>query len=188
MSCCPVDAVPDAGEHLALRDGAPLLLRTTLHPAGASVVATAMPDRQWAGIARYDLLPGPTEYAATGAPAAELVVSVASAWQGRGLGTVLVRRLAAQARAQQIYRFTMAVRTDNAATLALLRVLNAEVSVVDRVAGQVRYLVALQAFCELCGKSIDWPSPAAHARRVCDDCVRAYLPKIQARLAEPWWC
>jgi NMD protein affecting ribosome stability and mRNA decay len=95
--------------------------------------------------------------------------------------------LAARAREQQIYRFTMVVRNDNAAMLALLRGVNAEVSVVDRAAGRVRYQVALQAFCELCGKTIDWPSPTTHARRVCDDCVRAYLPKIQARLDRPWW-
>ncbi len=56
---------------------------------------------------------------------AEVAYAVADDWQGHGVGTVLVDRLAADARAAGIERFTAEIRPDNAPSLALARRLKA---------------------------------------------------------------
>jgi GNAT superfamily N-acetyltransferase len=56
---------------------------------------------------------------------AEVAFAVADEWQGKGVGTVLVERLAADARAAGIKRFTAEVSADNAPSLALARRLKA---------------------------------------------------------------
>jgi RimJ/RimL family protein N-acetyltransferase len=53
--------------------------------------------------------------------AADLAVTVIDAWQGRGLGTELLTRLADRAREEGIRRFTALVVADNTAVLGLLR-------------------------------------------------------------------
>jgi len=53
--------------------------------------------------------------------AAEVAFAVADAWQSRGVGTVLVERLAADARAAGITSFTADVAPDNLRSRALLR-------------------------------------------------------------------
>ena len=53
--------------------------------------------------------------------AAEVAFEVADAWQSRGVGTLLVERLAADARAAGIRRFTADVAPDNLPSKALLR-------------------------------------------------------------------
>jgi GNAT superfamily N-acetyltransferase len=52
---------------------------------------------------------------------AEVAFAVADEWQGHGVGTVLVDRLAADARAAGIVRVRCDVRADNAPSLALCR-------------------------------------------------------------------
>jgi L-amino acid N-acyltransferase YncA len=47
--------------------------------------------------------------------------AVTDEWQGRGVGTLLVDRLAADARAAGITRFVADVQPDNAPSLALAR-------------------------------------------------------------------
>ncbi len=64
------------------------------------------------GIARYIRDPG--------TDSAEVAVTVEDAWQGRGLGTALLTRLAARARAAGIRRFTGLVLAENAPMLALM--------------------------------------------------------------------
>jgi len=59
--------------------------------------------------------------------AAEVAFAVADEWQGRGVGSVLVDRLAADARAAGIVRFTATVSEGNEPSLALLRRLRAQV-------------------------------------------------------------
>jgi GNAT superfamily N-acetyltransferase len=51
----------------------------------------------------------------------EIAFEVADAWQGRGVGTLLCERLAADARAAGIERFRGDVSPDNVASRALLR-------------------------------------------------------------------
>lgn len=52
---------------------------------------------------------------------AEVAFAVADAWQARGVGTLLVERLAADARAAGIRRFTADIAPDNLPSHALLR-------------------------------------------------------------------
>ncbi|MFL5952852.1 MAG: GNAT family N-acetyltransferase [Gaiellaceae bacterium] len=59
---------------------------------------------------------------------AEVAFAVADEWQGKGVGTVLVDRLAEDARAAGITRFRAEVRADNAPSLALVSRLRAAVA------------------------------------------------------------
>jgi RimJ/RimL family protein N-acetyltransferase len=52
---------------------------------------------------------------------AEAAVTVVDAWQGRGLGTALLERLAAHAREEGIREFTATLLSDNRAVLAIFR-------------------------------------------------------------------
>jgi GNAT superfamily N-acetyltransferase len=56
---------------------------------------------------------------------AEVAFAVTDEWQGKGVGTILVERLACDARAAGIERFTAEIRPDNAPSLALARRLQA---------------------------------------------------------------
>ena len=51
---------------------------------------------------------------------AEVAITVADDWQGRGLGKLMLNRLVERARQEQIRRFTALVSTDNHAMQALL--------------------------------------------------------------------
>jgi len=59
---------------------------------------------------------------------AEVAFAVADEWQGRGVGTVLIDRLAADARAAGIRRFVGTVSESNPRSLALLRRICAQVA------------------------------------------------------------
>jgi GNAT superfamily N-acetyltransferase len=78
-------------------------------------VLVAYVDREPVGIARL----------VRDGNVAEVAYAVVDEWQGHGVGTVLVDRLAADARAAGIERFTAEVRPDNAPSLALARRLEA---------------------------------------------------------------
>lgn len=71
-------------------------------------------DGAFVGIARYATGPGETE-------TADVAVVIADAWQGRGLGTLLMRELIARAAANGIARLTGTTLHDNPAARALLR-------------------------------------------------------------------
>jgi len=80
----------------------------------------------------------------TGDPqSAEIAVTVADEWQGRGLGAALLAQLARRARAEGIRRFTALVSADNEAMAGLLRSVNA--SPVHREYGTVEYEIPLAA-------------------------------------------
>jgi RimJ/RimL family protein N-acetyltransferase len=64
------------------------------------------------GVARYIREPG--------GDSAEVAVTIEDAWQGRGLGTVLLTRLAERARAAGIRRFTGLILAENAPMRALM--------------------------------------------------------------------
>ena len=55
-----------------------------------------------------------------GTDIAEIAVTVEDAWQGRGVGTALLTRLADRARAEEIRRFTGLLLADNEPARALL--------------------------------------------------------------------
>jgi RimJ/RimL family protein N-acetyltransferase len=69
--------------------------------------------------------------------AAEIAVTVADDWQGRGLGTALLVRLSDRARQEGIGRFTALAAADNLAVARLLARMGADV--VHREAGTLRY-------------------------------------------------
>jgi len=79
------------------------------HEALAAVTA----DGTTVGIARYIRLPQ--------AGTAELAVAVADQWQGRGLGSLLLDRIAARARAAGIRWLTVECLASNASIACLLR-------------------------------------------------------------------
>jgi GNAT superfamily N-acetyltransferase len=101
-------ADPGRGELVDLPDGSEVLLRSTgeavtaFDARGATELGTAWytPDRRRPG-------------------AAEAAVAVIDAWQGRGLGGVLLRRLSARAAAAGIRTFAASVQTDNPSMLRL---------------------------------------------------------------------
>ena len=75
---------------------------------------------------------------------AEIAVSVADCYQGRGLGTTLVDTLAADARAAGITRFVATVCGDNPGILALLRKVSGSLDVAWR-GGEREVVVGLHA-------------------------------------------
>ena len=85
----------------------------------------------------------------TGDPqSAEIAVTVADEWQGRGLGAALLAQLARRARTEGIRRFTALVSADNEAMAGLLRGVCARV--VGRGDGTVEYEITLVPSGEPC--------------------------------------
>src|SRR3954452_16483928 len=60
--------------------------------------------------------------------AAEAAIGVGGLWEGRGIGSMLARELAARARGLGIRRFTATMSSDNVPAQRLLRKLNREVA------------------------------------------------------------
>ena len=101
-------------------------------------------DGRGVGIARYIRDPGDPE-------AAEIAVTIADDWQGRGLGTELLARLSSRGRQAGIGRFTATVSADNVAMPRLLWKMGAELT--GRSRGTVDYEVALEPADEY---GLDW--------------------------------
>ena len=106
--------------------------------------ALSLADGRGVGIVRY-------VRDADDPQAAEIAVTIADDWQGRGLGTELLARLSECARQAGIHRFTALVAADNAAMARLLRNMGAER--VRHGFGTVEYEVALMPVDEY---SLDW--------------------------------
>ena len=83
--------------------------------------------------------------------AAEIAVTIADDWQGRGLGTELLARLSDRARQAGIGRFTATVSADNVAMTRLLWKMGARLA--GRSRGTMEYEVALEAVDDY---SLDW--------------------------------
>lgn len=86
------------------------------------------------GVARYIREPG--------GDSAEVAVTIDDAWQGCGVGTALLTRLADRARAAGIPRFTGLILAENAPMRALMRKLG-ETESRDVGDGTIEALVAL---------------------------------------------
>jgi RimJ/RimL family protein N-acetyltransferase len=78
-----------------------------------ALVATSSDTAEIVGVARYVGLPADPR-------AAEVAIAVADAWQGRGLGTVLLEDLVARARAAGIQRFVATCLSENREAIDLL--------------------------------------------------------------------
>jgi RimJ/RimL family protein N-acetyltransferase len=109
-----------------------------------ALVALSPAGQRGVGIARYIRDPDDPRVA-------EIAVTIADDWQGRGLGTELLARLSDRARQAGIGRFTATVSADNAAMSRLLWKMNAELT--GRSRGTVDYEVALEPVDEY---SLDW--------------------------------
>jgi GNAT superfamily N-acetyltransferase len=74
--------------------------------------------------------------------AAEVAVTVADDWQGRGVGTTLLELLADRARAEGISRFTAIILARNRSMLALAEDLGG-VRTIERTAGTIEVEITL---------------------------------------------
>lgn len=74
---------------------------------------------------------------------AELAVTVADDWQGRGLGTELLLRIMQRAREEGILRFTALVESENDTMIQLLHEIGGEVRETERAEGTVGYELTL---------------------------------------------
>jgi len=104
------------------------------HHDHEALVAIDPASRYGVGVARY-VRSGDDEQEA------EFAVAVADDWQRRGLGTSLLRALAARAHEEGITRFTGLVQADNRSILALLQTLG---PVEQRPAGGGTIVVSLE--------------------------------------------
>ena len=93
------------------------------------------PGGQGVGIARYIRQPSDPQ-------TAEIAVTVIDDWQGRGLGTELIRQLSGHAWRAGIRRFTAMATADNLAAVRLLRTIGA--LPVRCGAGAVEYEITLE--------------------------------------------
>ena len=99
-----------------------------------AIGALSAADGRGVGIARYVRDGGDPQ-------AAEIAVTIADDWQGRGLGTELLSRLSERARQAGIHRFTALVAAENVAVAGLARKLGA--CLAGRGPGTVEYELAL---------------------------------------------
>lgn len=74
---------------------------------------------------------------------AEIAVTVADDWQGRGLGTELLHRIMQRAREEGIRRFTALVQGDNDTMIQLLHEIGGELRETEGGAGAVGYVITL---------------------------------------------
>ena len=114
------------------------------HHDHEAIGALSPADGRGLGIARYVRDPGAPE-------AAEIAVTIADDWQGRGLGTELLAQLSDRARQAGISRFTATTAYGNAAMARLLQNMGAELA--GYGPGTVDYEVALDRAGEY---SLDW--------------------------------
>ncbi|MGH8859782.1 MAG: GNAT family N-acetyltransferase [Jatrophihabitantaceae bacterium] len=75
---------------------------------------------------------------------ADVAITVVDPWQRRGLGSVLMARLARRALDEGISRFTALVAADNVAVLALLRRMDADVDLIGYEADTAQYEITLR--------------------------------------------
>jgi nucleotide-binding universal stress UspA family protein/RimJ/RimL family protein N-acetyltransferase len=83
------------------------------HRDHEAIVAIDPSSGELLGVARYIRSPGDAELA-------EVAVTVADDWQGRGLGRSLLERLTYRARREGVGRFSALVQSENRASLRLL--------------------------------------------------------------------
>jgi GNAT superfamily N-acetyltransferase len=120
-----------------LRAGELRYLTEVDHHAHEALLAVEPWSDQAVGVARF--------VRSTNDPTvAEVAVVVADDWQGRGLGTALVRHLVARARDEGIERFSAFVLAHNHSMLQLLHAIG-DAQVTGRGGGAIELLVELGA-------------------------------------------
>jgi RimJ/RimL family protein N-acetyltransferase len=117
------------------------------HHDHEAVGALSHLDGRGVGIARYIRR-------ADDPQAAEIAITIADDWQGRGLGTALLSRLSDRARQEGICRLSALVSADNAAIRRLLR--NASADLVGRESGTLEYQITLAPAGERSHRAHAW--------------------------------
>ena len=110
------------------------LLRLADVDHGRRDALVALDGDEIVGVARYDARPGSTE--------AEIALTIEDAWQRRGLGSQLARRLGKVARARGYERFVATMLPDNRAALGLIHKVSPDATV-RFVAGEYEASVPL---------------------------------------------
>ena len=105
------------------------------HHGHEAIGALSAADGRGVGIARY-------VRDADDPQAAEIAVTIVDDWQGRGLGTELIRQLSRCAWRAGVRRFTAVATTGNVAAVRLLRTMSAQP--VRRGGGAMEYEVILE--------------------------------------------
>jgi acetyltransferase len=106
------------------------------HREHEALIAISTADHRAAGVARY-------VRSADDRHLAELAVTVIDEWHRRGLGRVLVDRLAERARTEGIGVFSALIADYNAAALALLRGFRGCAEIREREFGSTEYALDL---------------------------------------------
>jgi RimJ/RimL family protein N-acetyltransferase len=134
------------------------LLRMAVVDHHRDETVVAIEGDEIVGVAGYNGLPGAEH---TGPRDAELAVAVEDAWQRRGLGRALARRLAVIARARGCDAFGVRILPDNRAALRLLRKLvpEADVRFADGEYGARLALVRPRAVNQLDAAPVLIPTP-----------------------------
>jgi GNAT superfamily N-acetyltransferase len=117
-----------------LSDSMVTYLTNVDHHDHEALLATDPATGEGVGVARY--------IREVGTDDAETAVTVADAWQGRGLGTALLELLADRAREEGVRRFKAVVLADNRAMLEVLDGLG-RAQVLDSSAGTVELVIEL---------------------------------------------
>jgi|SRR5579884_3173907 len=119
-----------------LTDRALAYLTEVDHHDHEALLALSEAGDEVLGVARY-------VRAGKDAQDAEAAITVVDDWQGRGLGRLLLRRLARRAREEGIRRFTALVKVENPAAVELLRGLGP--SELTRDGSEFRLVIELPA-------------------------------------------
>lgn len=104
------------------------------HHDHEALIAVDQATGEATGVARYVREPGTRD--------AEAAVTVADAWQGRGLGTVLLELLADRAREEEVRRFKAFLLADNRDMFEVLEALG-PVQVLNSAAGALEVVIEL---------------------------------------------
>jgi L-amino acid N-acyltransferase YncA len=115
-----------------------LRLFTELDHHLAEALVAVGPEGEIEGVARYAAQPGRSGIA-------EVAVTIADEWQGRGVGTALLQRLMHRARAEGFERFTASCFATNREMINLFREVGDDVIEVGRAGGVVELEIALPA-------------------------------------------
>jgi len=104
--------------------------------------------------------------------------------------TELIAHLTERARHEGIRRFTALLSADNVAALALLRNPSVGTCLVERDGDIVELEITLAGYrCVRCGTPVGIGSPVGigGCSSICDACIRANVPLVEAKLDHLWW-
>ena len=118
---------------------------------GHEALVAVSADGEIEGVARY--------IAASGASSvAEVAVTIADEWQGRGVGSALLARLMGRARDEGIDTFTASCFANNREMLMLFRELGKEVEILGQSGGVIEVEIELPTTAPVRGAPVSPPA------------------------------